>query len=190
MCTSLARLVLIQDVTADVISTRSTLLKGILQDLSQLTDSALSTCLDVLFDTIESGTLQTLVGRGKTAQQYASALSMVLASGVAMPAATRDAVSVAIRSLLAAIHTDLAIGELPTSTVNDNLRIATALASPPGLQSAAFGTPVTDYEAFVGTAPTVLKVDPTNVPAAAVEMPYFSMNRCEKTFDDSNCAAF
>ena len=31
---------------------------------------------------------------------------------------------------------------------------------------------------------------PEKVPAAAVGMPYFSMNFCEKTFDDSNCAAF
>lgn len=29
-----------------------------------------------------------------------------------------------------------------------------------------------------------------NVPAAAVGMPYCSMNFCEKTFDASNCAAF
>ena len=29
-----------------------------------------------------------------------------------------------------------------------------------------------------------------NVAARAVGMPYFSMKFCEKTFDDSNCAAF
>jgi hypothetical protein len=28
------------------------------------------------------------------------------------------------------------------------------------------------------------------VPARAVGIPYFSMNFCEKTLDDSNCAAF
>jgi len=165
MCTNIARLVLIQDVTADIITTRANLLNEILRDLSLLSDSALDTCLGILISTIDSAPLQELVGETSRASLFFSALSKVLALGLQMSASTRSRVSEALQTLLTVVQASMALGELPFTVSEDSLRVTTAIILPVSMQSTAFSTPVSDFETFVGTTPSIVSLDPSNVPA-------------------------
>ena len=163
MCTNLAYLVLNQDVTADVIKTRGALLDAAFNDLNQLSSSAIQTCTQALFDTInknyDDDDLNLLVGRDDISPSYFSALAKVSAAN--LPSALAGRLASTFQALYANVQLNMGLGDAPVTFISNNMRVTTSLLTIADLRmnSADFPSPQTAFEAFVGKPASVVQLD-------------------------------
>ena len=154
LCIGIYKTVAIQDITADVVSSRCQTLSALLSDPTQLTTGGVTNCTMALVLTIEQA--PAYVGIEGVSALAANTLSDVLASNLPGDLAQRvlDATSL----LTAAVQNSMAVGEEQKDFTTDNARIGASVNDPNALATSSFSSSQTDAEKFEGKAATETKI--------------------------------
>ena len=133
------------------------MLAEILNNIDELTDTALSMCTTVLVNVVEEN--PDLVGSGESALQVASALSNVLSKGLTLSDSVRTEVEDTLSTLSIAAQSDLAVGEDPVDFVLDAMKVKVAVGTYATLLTDNFTAPQTDFEVFDGINPPTVSMN-------------------------------
>ena len=160
LCVNLNKTIAMQDVELSVVSARATSIADILADLTQVSDTALVTCVSVLSQTVLGS--PDLVGDRVTASMVAAALSNVLEKGNGLTGSVRTAAEISLSALTVGVQSTLAVGEEPISIFTEAVRVVASLQSEESLKNAPPLTiPLTDFETFEGFLAPSLQINDT-----------------------------
>jgi len=154
LCIGIYKTVAIQDITADVVSSRCQTLSALLSDPTQLTIGGITNCTMALVLSIEQA--PAFVGIEGVSDLAANTLSDVLASN--LPADLAQRVLDATTLLTTAVQNNMAVGEEQKDFTTDNARIGASVNDPNALESSSFSSSQTDAEKFQGTPATETRI--------------------------------
>ena len=155
LCVSIYDTVAIQDISSDVVRSRSSTISSLLTDASQLTTEAIANCTWALINTISLA--PEYVGQEGVSDLAAGTLSAVLA--LDLNANLLANVSKALSDLTSSIQGNLAVGEPQKDLNTKNARIGASVVDPNSLSSAYFVPPQSDSEKFNERPMTKLSLD-------------------------------
>jgi hypothetical protein len=144
LCKSIYDTVDIQDITEDVMKSRSTTLSGLLLDPTQLSTYSIANCTAALVRTVELA--PEYAGLDTVSDLVAETLSGVL--GLSLNTELLANVSETLKSLTSSVQDNLAVGEAQKAFNTDNARIGAEVVDPNSVSGARFGPPQTDTEVF------------------------------------------
>jgi hypothetical protein len=127
MCSSLLKMVTIQDVSAGVVSSRAASVASIMADAAQVTSVAVSGCTKVLVTTLLEN--PHLAGAMGTSQSYANAVSSLLELGMALTPDVAALLTSAVCTLNAGMQANMVVGQADQAIVTKNLRFSTSIAN-------------------------------------------------------------
>jgi hypothetical protein len=166
LCSSLLMTTASQDITSDVITSRSNAISGIFADVTQLSDEALVNCTESLLGTIDAD--PNLAGSSANIfEGVVIALSHILEKisvdgSESFPESLREAIYDAISSLSIGIQDNKAINEVKDSVVTSNIRLSTSLSGSLAA-STTLEAPQTGYEFYADVTPASLTVGFTTI---------------------------
>jgi hypothetical protein len=150
LCTALRDNMLIQDLTADVVSGRATSVKDIFADMNLISEAALEDCTAVITETIS--TAPELAKDYSVASEVTAVLSLILERAkyddLGVSSSLLSEVYATLALLAQACQDNLAIGETPMSFVDDNLRMTVAMTDSIDMRNKSFAVPVSTYESY------------------------------------------
>lgn len=165
LCSNLALVVAIQDITEDVIRTRGKLIRDILSDPSQLTVDSLEDCAGVLVDAINNPALADTLSQGDISHLFLTSLARL--QPMSMSAVLADRVTAAIQTLLAICQSSMGLGEAPLRFISDYMRITTAVNSVSTLKAGVatkLNLALSDYESASSAPLSSVQVDVSDTP--------------------------
>ena len=182
LCSNLALVVAIQDITEDVIRTRGKLIRDILSDPSQLTGDSLENCAGVLVDAINNPALADTLSQGDISQLFLTSLAKL--QSMSMSAVLADRVTAAIQTFLAIYQSSMGLGEAPLRFISDYMRITTAVNSVSTLKAGAatkLNLALSDYESTSSVPLSSVQVDvsdtPQSISSLGLTVLHFPLNR-------------
>jgi hypothetical protein len=144
LCKSIYDTVDIQDITEDVMKSRSSTLSGLLLDPTQLSTYSIANCTAALVRTVELA--PEYAGLDDVSDLVAETLSGVL--GLDLNTELLANVSETLKSLTSSVQDNLAVGEAQKAFNTDNARIGAEVVDPNAVSGTSFGPPQTDTEVF------------------------------------------
>jgi hypothetical protein len=146
-----------QDVTLDVVSSRATSVSSMLLDSTQVSETALAACTELLVETVIF--FPSLVADDSVSSQCLSALSLALQLGAALPAGLINNVSSALAALATGIEGNLVVGEAPTLLITDNVRVSSQMLDMAGASTTSFSPPLTAVEQLTGKVTPTISIE-------------------------------
>ena len=131
LCASVYGLLSIQDISADVVSSRASSVGAVLKHIEEISDSALENCTLALTETVIAAVAldpDYVAGNDDVLQTISDAFSAVLAKGSELPAALLVDVEDAVDAVAAAVQALMAVGEDPVCTPSNNINSCLAKA--------------------------------------------------------------
>ena len=168
LCISIYKTLAIQDVTSDVLVSRTTSISNILLDYSQLTDGGFNNCTAALVETILGH--PELCGTSDVANLAMTALSKVLDKGAAIPRDMTQSITAALATLANGLQANMAVGQEPITLTTSNIRMSTSLLSTDEIHDAKFAPPQSLYEQYLNTPKTSFRLDTTNILSLVTSM--------------------
>jgi hypothetical protein len=178
LCQAVYETLPVQDVTIDVVISRSTSVANTLLFTSEITANATKYCAYALIETINS--YPELAGTPSAASLCLQALSFVISKeNNAVTTTLIDDVSSAIKSLTVGIQSNLAIGEAASEYFESNIRLSTSLADPSLISSQTFSAPLTSVEIMDNEMTTIVSTTSevgSDVTSISISILEYSMN--------------
>eukprot|EP01034_Spumella_vulgaris_P025546 gene25546-32016_t len=147
VCSGIHGAASLQDLSADVISSRAITIANALQDPTLISHNALLNCSSLLIGTVQDN--PTLICQNSVVSSLLmTSLSKLLALKAALPSIIIDSVSAALSTLSESCQATLAAGEAPFTFITDNARLSASLSDFGGVESIAYSAPQSDFEVF------------------------------------------
>jgi hypothetical protein len=154
LCAGMYATINLQDVSADVVTSRVVSINSVLQDPSQISNAALRNCTAALVDTIVKH--PDLTCQGDTLDQASSALSRILERGSALPRSLLASVNSALTALTTGCQATAVVGEVPVTIATTYMRVSSLVVDVSQGEEYRIEVPLTDFERFSGRkAPSV-----------------------------------
>ena len=141
---------------ASTVIGRASAISMLMQDITQVSESAFLNCSLALVSTIVNNPY--FSGLDATVATVTAALSSLLEKGSSMPPDIANKLLTAVRSLAQGRQLSLAVRETATSIVTSNLRITTSLVYAGDLNSTLLEVPVSDIERVTKSSTSVVSV--------------------------------
>lgn len=159
LCNGLQHSLKFQDVSVDVLISRSIVVSDLLVDTSRVTDDAYLFCSQVLLDSVNQN--PDLICKSNAANHITSAISSMLAfKNTSSWNSVFVNASVALLTLSKSCQTTLVVGEAPLSIRTDNVRLVSLNADAQGLQQwQPLRSAQSSYETINGMAAAQISLD-------------------------------
>jgi hypothetical protein len=161
LCSSIYAAMALQDVSADVVSSRALTISNILLDINQLSDAGLASCTSALVETVTENPAYACTGNAFAL--VSKALSNVLAKGISLPSDLLTGVSSALAALTTGCQENLSVGEDPVTITTENVNLLTTVTDKESLENVVFDSPQSDLIAESGAAASTVGVDTSSL---------------------------
>ena len=162
LCTNAKQLSALQDISSEVIRSRSVMVSDIFSDIDQVSSAALNDCGTLLISTITNNL--DLCCSTSTFDAVINTLSKILMKkGQQLPMDLLVTVSNTIMDLSARCQSKLAVGEDPTSLISNSLRLMNVLVDRSSVANQLFDTPLSSFESFNDKRTSYVYLTPSDV---------------------------